>query len=240
MKKILNLICLLAIFIAFTVNAFGQQFGVTARGGISRIYGQLESNNYQSSTMTTSFSPSFQAGFFYQLPTGNKTSLGAELLFSKVQGGQTLKWDNTDVVVESFGTDFIDESISYISLPVYYGITFKRLTINGGFQISYTLSSSGSFETNSIWKPIEPVGDNTPRPLFGNWNRDLNNLPVKAFDFGPRIGGLIRLTNRLSLEGMFYYGLSNINQLKSSEEALKVQQMTVGMRYSLWSKLKTQ
>lgn len=236
MKNTPKLTCLLTILIAFNVSVFGQQFGIKASGGISRIYGQLESNNYLSPTMTTSFSPSFQAGIYYQVPTGKNASLGAELLYSKVQGGQTFEWYNKDVNMESFGSDFTNESISYLSLPVYFGVTFKRLTFNGGFQVSYALSSSGSFQTKAIQKPIEPVGDTTPRPLYGNWSRDINNLPVDAFDFGPRVGGLFRLTNRLSLEGMFYYGLNNINQLKSSEEALKVQQMTVGMRYALWSK----
>lgn len=233
MKKIHKLTCLLILVIVFTINTFGQQIGVTARGGISRIYGQLESNNYSSSSTTTSFSPSFQAGIYYNLPTGNKTSLGAELLYSKVQGGQTLKWYNKDVVMESFGTDFTDESISYISLPVYYGVTFKRLTVNAGVQISYALSGSGSSESNYETREGDENTGYISRK-FSSYH-ELNDLPIRNFDFGPRVGGTLQLTDRLSLEGMFYYGLSNINQLKSSEEALKVQQMTVGVRYALWS-----
>lgn len=243
MRKIHQLTYLTIILIAFNINTFGQQFGVKASGGISRIYGELGIDNFNSfpnptSPSSSSFSPSFQTGLYYQLPTGKYTSLGAELLFSQIQGEQTVTWEqyfNNEIV--AYGTFITHENISYLSLPVYFGLTFKRLTINGGFQVSYALSSSGSFKTKAIQKPIE---DDTPRPLFGNWSRDINNLPIKEVDFGPRIGGLFRLTNRLSMEGMFYYGLRNINQLKSSEEALKIQQMTVGMRYALWSRLKTQ
>lgn len=238
MRKIHKLTCLPILLIVFTINAFGQQFGVTARGGISRVYGQLESNNYLSSSTITSFSPSFQAGVYYHLPTGNKTSLGAELLYSKVQGGQTLKWYNKEVAVESFGKDFTDESISYISLPVYYGVTFKRLTVNAGVQISYALSSSGNSESNYETRE----GNENTGYIFRKFSSyyELNDLPVRNLDFGPRIGGILHLTNRLSLDGMFYYGLSNINKLKSSEEPLKIQQMTVGIRYALWSKSKSQ
>ncbi|HET6557046.1 MAG TPA: outer membrane beta-barrel protein [Prolixibacteraceae bacterium] len=238
-KKILNLTCLLAIFMAFSSNAFGQQFGVTARGGISRIYGQLELRNYPQPTMTTSFSPSFQAGMYYNLPTGKSSSIGAELLYSKVQGEQTFEWDynildNIDGIdVRYYGSHITSEHISWLSLPVYYGVTFKRFTFNAGFQLSYALSSSGRSEFDYV----QILTDENEEPLkrMGGTHRELDDLDIKAFDFGPRVGGLFRLTNRLSMEGMFYYGLNNINQLKSSEEALKIQQMTVGIRYALWS-----
>ena len=238
MKKILNLTYLLAIFIAYSINAFGQQFGVTIRGGISRIYGQLESRNYPQPTMTTSFSPSFQAGIYFKLPTGKSSSIGTELLYSKVQGEQTFEWDYKGAGFEYYGSHITSEHISWLSLPVYYGVTFKRFTFNAGIQISYALLSSGRSELDYV--QIIPYENEDPITRLGGTHRELDDLDIKAFDFGPRVGGIYQLTNRLSLEGMFYYGLSNINQLKSYEEALKVQQMTVGMRYSLWSKLKTQ
>ena len=150
------------------------------------------------------------------------------------------KWDYMDMGLsnlEVYGSDFTYEQISYFALPVYYGYTYKRLTINGGFQISYALSSSGRRESSYVYTFITEDGE--PYKREGGVSRELNDLPIKNFDFGPRAGAIYRLTNRLSIEGMFYYGIHNINQIKSSDEELKIQQMTVGIRYVLWNKLAT-
>ena len=223
LKNILKLTFILSIVIVFTLNTSGQQqFGIKASGGISRLYGSLESYNYYTFATSTSFNPSIQAGIYYHLPTGKKTSLGAELLYSKVQGGQMATWDyyfNNDRV--SYGSYTTYEDISYLSLPVYFGVTFKRLTINGGFQFSYVLSSSGRVKTNSEQTTF--VNNDNPRALYAsNRDHDLNNLNIREVDFGLRAGVVYRLTNKLSMEGMFYYGLNNINLLPSSEDVEKV------------------
>ena len=238
MKNLLKLTVILSIVIAFTLNTYGQhQFGVKVSGGISRIYGSLESQNHLPFIMSSSFSPSIQAGFYYNLPMSKNAAIGAELLFSHVEGGQTSKWDDRGITfLERYGSDFTYEQISYLSLPVYYGYTYKRLTINGGFQISYAFSSSGSNESSYEYIVIAEDGNRMKRE--GGMNRELNDLPIKDFDFGPRAGAIYRLTNKLSIEGMFYHGIHNINQLKSSEEELKIQQMTLGIRYALWNKVR--
>lgn len=233
MQTLLKLSFIPILIIALNINALGQKFGVTARGGISRIYGQLESQNYPQPTMTTSFSPSFQAGIYYSLPTGKRSSIGAEILYSTVQGEQTFEWDYKNTYLEYSGSHITSEHISWLSLPLYYGVTFKRITFNAGIQVSYALSSSGRSELDYV--QIITAENEDPFKRSGGAHRELDELDIKSFDFGPRVGGLIRITDRLSLEGMFYYGLNNINQLKSSEEALKIQQMTVGVRYALWS-----
>lgn len=232
MKNLKKYLFLLVIFIGFNVMAFGQQqLGVKASGGISRIYGSLEARDLSPSATTTSFSPSIQAGLYYNLPMAKNAAIGAELLYSHVEGGQTHEWDYSGDV-----SNFTYEQISYLSLPVYVGYTYKRLTINAGFQVSYAISSSGRQE--SSYKIIEFDENADPIQREESFVRELNDLDIKDFDFGPRAGFIYRLTNRLSMEGMFYYGIRNINQLKSSEEALKIQQMTVGIRYALWSKRK--
>lgn len=238
MQKLFKLTCFLFLLIVFHLATFAQQqMGVKVSGGISRIYGQLESRNYPPPTMTTSFSPSFQAGIYYQLPMGKRASIGTELLFSQVAGGQTYIWDqnidNLDMDVRLYGSHILNEHISYLSLPVYYGITFKRITFNAGFQVSYALSGSGRSDLDYV--QILTAENEEPLTRLGGTHRELDDLDIKAFDFGPRVGGILRLTSRLSLEGMFYYGLNNINQLESSEEPLKIQQMTLGIRYSLWT-----
>ena len=233
MKNPQKHLLVLVIFIGFNSMAFGQsQLGIKVSGGISRIYGTLKYQNHPPSTvMSSSFSPSYQAGMYYNLPIGKKQAIGAELLYSHVEGGQTNKWDYMDM---NRGSDYTYERISYLNLPVYYGITFKKLTLNAGIQISYTLSSSGHYE--SSWEARELDEHFAYIPMKFNLYHELNDLPIKNFDFGPRAGVMYRLTNKLSIEGMFYHGIQNINQMKSSAEELKIQQMTVGIRYALWTK----
>ena len=111
MKYLLKLAVILSIVIAFTLNTHGQQqFGVKVSGGISRIYGSLESHNRPPSTTTTTFSPSFQAGLWYNFPMGKKSAMGAELLYSQVSGGQKVNWDYKKYLIspyiEGYGSDF--------------------------------------------------------------------------------------------------------------------------------------
>lgn len=225
MKNLLKPISLFCIIITYNLTSFAQQqFGIKASGGISRIYGDLQSSFYPEPPMTTSFSPSFQAGVFYLLPAGNKTSFGAELVFSKVQGAQTFKWYNNHTV--DFISNTTYEHVSWLTLPVYYGITFNGLTLNAGFQISYALSAS---KEDKAYYMLNGEKHELDYPQSTNFN-------VNNFDFGPRVGIIYQLNNRLSVEGMFYYGLNNIKYSKLTNEELKAQQMTVGLRYALKDK----
>lgn len=225
MKNLFKPICVLSISIIFNLTSLAQQqFGVKVSGGLSRMYGDLQSSFYPEPPMTTSFSPSFQVGLFYHLPTGNKSSFGAELVYSKVQGAQTFKWNES--YFDGTLSNIIYEDVSWLSLPIYVGFTFNKLTFNAGFQISHALASA--VENKVLY-------------LHGGKEEELNsapssNFPVRDFDFGPRAGVIYQLNNRLSLEGMFYYGLNNINYSKTANEELKVQQMTVGLRYALRDK----
>ncbi|MGE5395623.1 MAG: outer membrane beta-barrel protein [Candidatus Saccharibacteria bacterium] len=242
MNHLQKSLSILVIIVSFHHTSLGQQqVGIKASGGISKIYGSLGDNRFNSfptsiPTTSSSFSPCFQAGLYYLLPTGKNTSLGTELLYSKVQGNQTEIWEYNSAIKVGHTSKYTNEHISFLSLPVYFGVTVKRLTINGGFQFSYVLSSSGSVKTTSNETTIinNDQNDDNPRALFAsNGDYKINNLDIKEADFGPRLGAVYRLTNKLSMEGTFYHGLNNINMTTSSEKALKIQQLTVGVRYAL-------
>lgn len=49
-----------------------------------------------------------------------------------------------------------------------------------------------------------------------------------------------QLNDKLAVEASYYYGLNNILKGGSPDWKLKVQQVTVGVRYALWSNSKTQ
>lgn len=223
-NSIYKLTSLLILSIALSTSAFGQQFGIKASGGISRIYGQLDIQHDPELPITTSFSPSFQAGIYWRFPMGRITSVGAELLYSKVQGAQTLRWRESYFNGTVSHTNY--EDVSFMSFPIYVGFTFNKLTFNAGFQVSLALSSTA--KSKSLF-----LHDGKEEELA---NSSSSHFPVRDFDFGPRAGIIYQMNNRLSLEGIFYYGLGDISIAQLENTDLKIQQMTVGLRYALKDK----
>ena len=228
-KNLLKLSFILSILFAFNFSVSGQhQFGIKAGGGLSRI---TYSADILGENPTTPFVPSGQAGLFYNFQFGKKSSLGAELLFSQIEGNEKGEMDL--YALDEFGNrnylgyrkDNSYRHISYLSLPVYYGFTINRLVINAGFQISYSISSSGREKGQGV---IE--GENFKIDI------KINDINIKRFDYGPKAGIIYNLTDKLAVEGTYYYGLNNIQKGNPILWKLKVQQATLGIRYTLWTK----
>lgn len=217
------------ILLLFNFSIYSQQnIGIKANGGLSRI-----DNNFNSSAGTTQkfyFVPSGQGGLFYNLPLRNKSLLGAELLFIQIEGKERLESQATDQNGNPTGELFIDKiekHISYIGLPIYYGFKIKKLTLNLGVQTSFTLASS------ALEKGQAPDG-------YGGisvWDNKFDKLNIDAFDFGARAGLIFNLTNKFALEGTYYYGINNILKKNkyNSELKMKIQQITIGLRYTFFT-----
>lgn len=229
MKKILQLTYLIIILIAFNINTFGQQFGIKASGGLSKL-------NYISVTIigtppSIPFVPSGQAGVYYHLPIGHTSSLGTELLFSQIEGKVKGEKDfiNPDETLVGHETHVTNNHISCLSLPVYYGLTINHLTFNAGLQFSYLLAKKEVHKS---------YGTSEGSPF--HYETSMKMPYIDDFDFGTRAGIVYHLTDKLSVEGMYYYGLKNIYNRNISNSKLKIQQMTVGVRYVLWNNTKNQ
>lgn len=221
----LPLILLILTFIDLT-SLGQQQFGIKVSGGLSRITNSLDLSN---ANLTIPFVPSGQAGLFYSFQLGKKSSLGAELLFSQIEGKEKLEmdynysgWDGSE---SGHGENIGYRYISYLSFPVYYGLKINKLTINAGFQISCTLSSSGREKSYAILNGIKYSSDNKT-----------DNINIKRFDYGPKAVIIYNLTDKLAFEGTYYYGFNNIQKGNPILWKLKVQQATLGIRYTLWYK----
>lgn len=162
MKKLLKATIILTILIAFNLNTFGQQFGIKASGGLSKITNSIKTIN---AIPTTPFVPSGQVGLFYSRPLKRKSSIGAEFLFSQIEGKDKLEFDLTDTNGNKvgFSSDILYRHISYLSILVYYGYTFKWLTINGGIQVSYALASSGREENSGMLNEAEVYRESSNR-----------------------------------------------------------------------------
>lgn len=225
MKKLLQLTYILAIITTFNLNTFGQhQWGVKVNGGLSKITTTWEDPN---STFTTPFVPSGQAGLYYNLLMGKRISLGAELLFSQIEGKEKRETDLVDAEGNNVGhaTFFIYRHISYLSLPIYIGFNITKLTIHAGLQLSRNISGSDNDKHDGIINGEQ----------FKSESKSINN-PFSKYELGPRAGIHYRLSDRLVVEGTYYYGISNIDKGVPMINELKVQQMTVGMRYALCTK----
>lgn len=217
------------IVLLFNFSIYGQQnIGIKANGGLSRIF--IYDNSTQQIVQKSYFVPSGQGGLFYNLPLGNKSLLGSELLFVQIEGKERIEIPFTDQLgnpTGEFGIDNIDRHISYIGLPIYYGFKVKKLILNLGIQTSFTLVSSAREKGQS---PDGYGGINT-------WDNKSDKLNIDAFDFGARAGLIFNLTNRFAVEGTYYYGINNIlkKNIYNTELKWKIQQMTIGLRYTLFT-----
>lgn len=217
MKRQLTLLILLAINLA----VFGQHnLGLKVNGGLSKI-----SNTFQISNGTNKiqFAPSGLSGIFCNLHLGDKSVLGAELLFIQIEGREHSEFDAIDVFGNKTGTitDDIYKHISYLGIPVYYGLKFNKMTINLGLLVSFTLASSGREKGRA--------------PYNGEvltWDNEFDELNIDSYDFGPRAGVIFNLNDRFAIEGAYYYGANNILDDDGPDWTWRVQQATVGFRYT--------
>lgn len=217
MKRKLTILLLLSI----NITAFSQHnFGLKVNGGFSRISNSVDPSN---STWTVQFAPSGHTGLFYNMQLENKSAIGAELLFVQIEGKEKLKMDLIDINGNNVGTITSDiyKHISYLCLPVYYGYKFNKLKINVGFQTSFALTSSGQEKGQATYN-----GDLT------TWDNKIDELNIDRYDFGPRAGVIFNCTDKFAIEGTYYFGVNNILGNGSPSWTWRVQQATVGLRYT--------
>jgi hypothetical protein len=226
MRRKLTIIFLL--FLNLTV--LGQhEIGLKLDIGLSKISKESYIGDPKNAIFDVKSAFSGQGGVFYNLHLGDKFVFGSELLFIQIEGQDRLEFDIKDVSLENIGhtTSDLYEHISYLGLPIYCGLTIKNITLNAGFQLSYVLASRGK----------ETCNGNINGAIYSGENRT-DNLPIDKFDFGPRIGLIYNLNNKFAIVGIYYYGINNIleNQDDGNPFSRKIQQATIGLRYTLSEK----
>ncbi|MBI4930217.1 MAG: PorT family protein [Bacteroidetes bacterium] len=205
------------------LTASGQHdIGLTANGGLSYLSTKLTSSQ---TTQKFYFVPSGHGGLFYNFHLGDKSLLGTELLFIQIEGKERSQIPVTDQYGNPTGQFIVQDirrHISYFGIPIYYGYKIKKLTINLGFQILFTLTSSGHSEYQSPIPIIilPPISD---------------KLNIDSYDYGARTALTYNLTNKFSIETTYYYGLHNIFKGSPDWWIWKTQEVTVGLRYKLFS-----
>jgi len=215
MKKLL----LISFFAAINLIVQSQHYlGFKANGGISRIKDDLSLSN---GTLTVQLAPTGNGGIFYYLKISENSLIGTELIFNQIESKRKIVSQNMAGTIEMN----TDEHISYLALPVYYGLKLNKITTSAGFQISYLLASRGHSKikiTDPSLIPSEITYD---------------ELNIDNYDFGFRAGIAFDLTDRLSIEGAYYHGINNILGCDGrSDVHWKVQQFSFGLRYTIWIK----
>jgi hypothetical protein len=226
------------LFLIFNAAIIAQpSFGLKINGGVSLITDKIYDPNIEAHA--NYFKPSGQVGFFYSLPVRAHEVFGLELLFTQIQ--------SKEQIVDTFGTAYknypngatpllstatISKHISYLSLPIHYGINVKKFTFNIGIQFSVRLlgSAQETIQNNYSYNsnPNNPFIILTPSTTNYNFKR----LHIRDVDFGETVGIIYHLTNKLAIEGNYYYGLNNIYPNSRLTTQWKTQQITLGLRYA--------
>ena len=208
------IVMILMLFLNIYPVAFMQQnFGLKINPGMSKI-----SNSFSN----PEFIFSGNAGIYYSAENDDRSVFGMELLFLQIEGHELTEFEGVYANGDPSGEIYTSEiwrSISYIALPVYYGTKFKKLMINIGFQIAIVLFSSArdtGYREGILW-----------------WDNTFDELNINSFDFGARVGLIFDLTDRFQIEGNYYYGVQNM--LKTDAWVWKNQQITIGLRYTLFT-----
>lgn len=227
----MNHLAIILIFLTLTNVAFGQStVGLKLNGGLSQVNARLVSLSSNSKDKDY-FMSSWQGGFFYSYKFNRKSIIGTELIFLKINGKQEIKTPSTDQSGNPTG-EFIASNIwrniSYLGIPIYYGYEYKKMKFHVGIQTGILLKSSGREKGQA--------------PGFPAWDNKFDELNIDRFDFGSRIGLEYNLNKKFSIEGNYYYGINNILKETSIPENVwkwKIQQLTIGLRFKLFSSIKT-
>jgi len=225
------------ILLAVSMTAFGQQFiGVKLNGGLSYIKNEYSLNF----NVTQKFYPmlSGQGGLTYNYVFKNKLSIGTEILFMQIKGKNYLEYPSGNIYIgtaKANGTATADngyshftnfEHIYYVGLPVYIGYNYRRLNVNIGIQANLALAAVSKAE-----------GQMYHEGKLYDWNDKEDFLDgINRFNYGGRIGLFYKLSDKLSFETNYYYGLNGLELDKKAEEIMntRIQQCTVGLRYNLF------
>lgn len=210
--------------------AYGQHdFGFKANGGFSYFTTKLESNPLEQKTDIFYIQPSAQVGFFYNYNFKEKLSIGTEVLFIPIHGKEYLylaKKDQNGNLTGDYKDEYIYRHIYYLGIPVYFSSSFKKLNINLGFLMNFALGSDA-----------EEMGHGSHNGQYYTLDRKVDKLGINKYDFGARSGAAYKLSEVFSVETNYYFGLTNILNLQHSSInwKWKVQQVTIGLRYKLFS-----
>ncbi len=223
MKTQQRIICIFLFFIAFASCAKSQNYtmGLTANLGLSNI---AKSDNLLSS-FKVNYSWSGSLGGFIEKKIGQNSFIGVELLWVQIEARESR---NNAYVYPKAGLAIKEVSVlfdelkfhsSYLGIPIYYRIPYKKLYIKPGFQTMIFLFASAEENRLGI---INRLPYETEKSESGEW---------KLLDFGPKIGLDYLLQSNLRIRMDYYLGISNIILGPTNSFKRSNRQATLGINY---------
>lgn len=220
MKKFITSTAVLGLTV---LTAVGQQvIGLTASGGVSYFKTDMKSSE---TVQKFYFSPSGHGGLFYDYHFKDKYSIGTEVLFIQIEGREHSTTPETDALGNPNGLYITSDTwrhISYWGIPILFGYSDKKISVNFGFQINIAQQSSAHYKTVFPYNGGVSYSDNKA-----------DGLPIDNYDYGLTARVSYNLTKKFSIQTAYYFGMNNIYWGKDIKWT--VQQLTVGLRYNLSS-----
>src|SRR5688572_9537866 len=119
-------ICLLLTAVC-TCSTAQNAFGIKASGGFSKIT-ESPFTSTEELNISYHFVPSGQAGVFYESGFGKSSIFAAELLFTQTGSKEIIEYSIPARRCFVAGTSTLTQNIqiSYLSLPLYYGLKINK------------------------------------------------------------------------------------------------------------------
>ena len=218
MKKFLIIPALL--FSLASTSQATYSYGFDFALGLSRITMKGENSDFQEK-----ITPSGNAGLFYLKKIKNRGLFGVEVYVAQIEGRWNYQTPIKDVLGNNIGLSTTEgrQHLTYITFPIYSGITFNNISSYVGIQAG--IAASGKRD-NTITTSINGIASS---------ENQLGNLSILLPDFGIRAGLILKLSNKLNLHAKYYQGLINIfdKETSLSDFTWRTQQFTVGIRFSI-------
>jgi|ERR1035437_3253353 hypothetical protein len=198
--------------------------GIKANAGASMINFNFGSNAII--TANNKFQVAFNGGVYFNNILNENESFCFELLYVQMNGLFNINAVITDSLGNTTGSLNQDEytHLTYFSIPLYYKYRISDLSLALGLQVSYFLISSEETKVTVI-----ESGTTT------NSNSSSKNLSFTKYDYGPKLMLFYKLSNKVSLNLDYYYGLQNLDQAGASFGiSVKNQQLSLGASYKLY------
>lgn len=213
-------LCLIITLIQCSDSLAQHQVGFKLAGSASKIVYDF---NDIDGEYSSSFCRTFETGFYYNYHFKNSL-IGAELDYFLIKGKEMYRGIN------SLDSNFT--RISYVAVPIYYGIKIKKITIYAGAVIAFNLYSEQA--SKGHYHASYPGGG--PSDDF-NWNHGYNHIKLDLLDYGLRTGIVYNVNRWLGIEGSYYYGLNSIYlNTTSGVSSWRNQQISLGVRFTFFQK----
>ncbi len=213
---------LLTLAVLFAFNSSAQHdFGLSLNGALSKT---IETENYILNTLhkieyQSLYNPSYNFGIYYNLHISKHLLFGSDILFTEIEGNEII--DITYIENPGYSYNTYRKHLSYLSLPVYFGLKFEKTSFYIGFMPSLLLKSK------ELWKRTVVHNE------IVSHDRADRYLSCYDADYGPKIGLRYNIKDNLIIEASYYYGLKRINEYEN--RTWKNQQISLGFRYTLFT-----